>query len=206
MPDRACISMCPCRTVTGATCCRGGGGALVGPAIRTRLGGLRATMGESMLVFAPHANSWRRFANAKLCAGVAHLGGEQPLGRAAHPRGRYRARRIEHRPAGVDANPYLVAATVLAGIRHGLAQRIDPGPETTGNGYAARAPQIPARLAQRDRAAQGSAFLKSRWARTCTAPSVRSRRRNMPAWRARSRMWTTIFICTRSESVSRRRS
>jgi glutamine synthetase len=27
------------------------------------LGGLRATMGESMLVFAPHANSWRRFAS-----------------------------------------------------------------------------------------------------------------------------------------------
>src|SRR5690606_11546710 len=27
------------------------------------LGGLRATMGESMLVFAPHLNSWRRFAN-----------------------------------------------------------------------------------------------------------------------------------------------
>ena len=36
---------------------------------------------------------------------------------------------------GVDANPYLVAATVLAGIRHGLDGRIDPGPETTGNGY-----------------------------------------------------------------------
>jgi glutamine synthetase len=30
-----------------------------------------------------------------------------------------------------------VAATVLAGIRKGLAERIDPGPETTGNGYAA---------------------------------------------------------------------
>ena len=27
------------------------------------LGGLRGTMGESMLIFAPHANSWRRFAS-----------------------------------------------------------------------------------------------------------------------------------------------
>ena len=32
-------------------------------AILHAIGGLRATMGESMLVFAPHANSWRRFAS-----------------------------------------------------------------------------------------------------------------------------------------------
>ena len=44
-------------------------------------------------------------------------------------------RRIEHRPSGVDANPYLVAATVLAGIAKGLDEKLDPGPETTGNGY-----------------------------------------------------------------------
>ena len=61
------------------------------------------------------------------------------------PAGDIRARRIEHRPAGVDSNPYLVAATVLAGIRHGLKHQIDPGPETTGDGYAngADAPAIP---------------------------------------------------------------
>jgi glutamine synthetase len=35
----------------------------------------------------------------------------------------------------VDANPYLVAATVLAGVRKGMREQIDPGPETTGNGY-----------------------------------------------------------------------
>ena len=45
------------------------------------------------------------------------------------------SRRIEHRPAGVDTNPYLVAATVLAGIAKGLDEELDPGPETTGNGY-----------------------------------------------------------------------
>ncbi|NCO17164.1 MAG: glutamine synthetase, partial [Alphaproteobacteria bacterium] len=32
------------------------------PTILHALGGLRATMAEAMLVFAPHANSWRRFA------------------------------------------------------------------------------------------------------------------------------------------------
>ena len=37
-------------------------------------------------------------------------------------------RRIEHRVAGADANPYLVAAAVLAGIHHGITQRCEPGP------------------------------------------------------------------------------
>jgi glutamine synthetase len=78
------------------------------------------------------------------------------------PAGDIKARRIEHRPAGVDANPYLVAATVLAGIRHGLQHKIDPGPETTGNGYADAqdAPPIPVDWRQAIEAATASAFLK----------------------------------------------
>jgi glutamine synthetase len=78
------------------------------------------------------------------------------------PAGDIRARRIEHRPSGVDANPYLVAATVLAGIRHGLANRIDPGPETTGNGYEAGPEHtgIPSDWKSAIDAAKRSAFLK----------------------------------------------
>jgi glutamine synthetase len=36
--------------------------------------------------------------------------------------------RIEHRVAGADANPYLVLASILAGIHHGLTERCEPGP------------------------------------------------------------------------------
>lgn len=131
--------------------------------IRHAIGGLRATMGESMLVFAPHANSWRRFA-AQSYAPVSPTWGVNNRSVALRiPAGDIRARRIEHRPAGVDANPWLVAATVLAGIRHGLDRRLDPGPETTGNGYAEApdAPPIPADWRSAIVAAQGSEFLKS---------------------------------------------
>jgi glutamine synthetase len=130
--------------------------------IRHAIGGLRATMGESMLVFAPHANSWRRFA-AQSYAPVSPTWGVNNRSVALRiPAGDIRARRIEHRPAGVDANPYLVAATVLAGIRHGLAHRIDPGPETTGNGYAGApdAPAIPVDWRTAIEAAKASAFLR----------------------------------------------
>lgn len=127
------------------------------------LGGLRATMGESMLVFAPHANSWRRFASQSYAPVSPTWGVNNRSVALRIPAGDIKARRIEHRPAGVDANPYLVAATVLAGIRHGLQHKIDPGPETKGNGYqdGEDAPVIPDDWRSAITAAQRSEFLKS---------------------------------------------
>lgn len=109
------------------------------PNLLHALGGLGATMAESMLVFAPHANSWRRFVSQSY-APVAPTWGVNNRSVALRvPAGEVKARRIEHRPSGVDANPYLVAATVLAGIARGLEEKLDPGPETTGNGYESTA-------------------------------------------------------------------
>jgi glutamine synthetase len=130
------------------------------PAILHALGGLRATMAESMLVFAPHANSWRRFASNSYAPISPTWGVNNRSVALRIPAGDIKARRIEHRPAGVDANPYLVAATVLASIRHGLAHRIDPGPETTGNGYDAEGPPMPTDWHQAIDAATASTFLK----------------------------------------------
>ncbi len=128
--------------------------------IRHALGGLRLTMGESMLVFAPHANSWRRFANQSYAPVSPTWGVNNRSVALRIPAGDIRARRIEHRPAGVDANPYLVAATVLAGVRRGLEHRIDPGPETSGNGYEAdSALVIPVDWRSAIAAAEASAFL-----------------------------------------------
>jgi glutamine synthetase len=125
------------------------------------LGGLRATMGESMLVFAPHANSWRRFASQSYAPVSPSWGVNNRSVALRIPAGDIKARRIEHRPAGVDANPYLVAATVLAGIRTGLANKVDPGPETTGNGYEGEdGLAIPVDWRGAIEAARGSAFLK----------------------------------------------
>jgi glutamine synthetase len=130
------------------------------PVLLHALGGLRATMGEAMLVFAPHANSWRRFVGQSY-APVAPTWGVNNRSVALRiPAGDIRARRIEHRPAGVDANPYLVATTVLAGIRHGLRHQIDPGPETTGNGYAKDGPPMPVDWRAAIDAAKASDFLR----------------------------------------------
>jgi glutamine synthetase len=119
-------------------------------------------MSESMLVFAPHANSWRRFVSQSY-APVAPTWGVNNRSVALRvPAGDAKNRRIEHRPSGVDANPYLVAATVLAGIVKGLDEGLDPGPETTGNGYEAAVTRttMPVDWRAAIEAARASDFLK----------------------------------------------
>ncbi len=125
------------------------------------IGGLSSTMAESMLVFAPHANSWRRFVSQSY-APIAPTWGVNNRSVALRiPESDARARRIEHRPSGVDANPYLVATTVIAGIGKGMDERLDPGPQTTGNGYeTAMSSAMPADWRSAIEAASASAFLK----------------------------------------------
>ncbi|MDX8496661.1 glutamine synthetase family protein [Mesorhizobium sp. VK22B] len=133
------------------------------PTLLNALGGLIHTMAESMLVFAPHANSWRRFVSQSY-APVAPTWGVNNRSVALRvPAGDAKNRRIEHRPSGVDANPYLVAATVLAGIIKGLDEGLDPGTETTGNGYeqATEASTMPADWRAAIEAARHSDFLKA---------------------------------------------
>jgi glutamine synthetase len=126
------------------------------------LGGLVTTMAESMLVFAPHANSWRRFVSQSY-APIAPTWGVNNRSVALRvPAGDAKNRRIEHRPSGVDANPYLIGATVLAGIAKGLEERLDPGPETRGNGYEnadTAQSAMPADWRAAIEAAKASAFL-----------------------------------------------
>lgn len=132
------------------------------PLLLQALGGLVATMAESMLVFAPHANSWRRFV-AQSYAPVAPTWGVNNRSVALRvPAGDAKNRRIEHRPSGVDANPYLVAATILAGIIKGIEEQLDPGPETTGNGYETDTGDstMPADWRAAIEAAKASAFLR----------------------------------------------
>ncbi len=107
----------------------------VNDTLRHAIGGLIDTMADCMLVFAPHANSWRRFV-ARSYAPLAPTWGCNNRSVAVRvPAGPVSARRFEHRVSGVDANPYLVAAAVLAGVERGLAARLDPGAPVTGNGY-----------------------------------------------------------------------
>lgn len=133
--------------------------AAFAPEMLWAIGGLQATMAESMLVFAPHANSWRRFAVGSYAPIAPTWGVNNRAVALRVPAGDIAARRIEHRPSGVDANPYLVGAAVLAGIRQGLTQKFAATAPVAEYGQAD--PNMPADWRSAIVAAEGSEFLKS---------------------------------------------
>jgi glutamine synthetase len=106
------------------------------PALRHAVGGMRDTLSDAMAIFAPNANSYRRF-RANSYAPVAPTWGVNNRTVSLRvPAGPPSGRHIEHRLSGADANPYLALAAMLAGVHHGLTHKVDPGPPVTGNGYA----------------------------------------------------------------------
>jgi glutamine synthetase len=107
------------------------------------IGGLKAAMAESMLIFAPNANSYRRFRRNSYAPVSASWGINNRTVSLRIPAGAAKACHIEHRPSGADANPYLVMAAILAGMHYGITEKSDPGNPVQGNGYERRAKYIP---------------------------------------------------------------
>jgi glutamine synthetase len=109
------------------------------PPLAHAVGGLKALLGESMAIFAPNANSYRRFRPNSYAPVAPTWGVNNRTVSLRVPAGPPASRHIEHRVAGADANPYLALAALLAGVHHGLTGRIGPGPAVEGDGYAAAA-------------------------------------------------------------------
>jgi glutamine synthetase len=101
--------------------------------LRFAAGGCAALMPESMAIFAPNLNSYRRFAPDMFAPVNRRWGVNNRSAGIRVPAGHNEARRIEHRVAGADANPYLVLAAVLAGVHHGIVNKLDPGAPAVGN-------------------------------------------------------------------------
>jgi glutamine synthetase len=101
--------------------------------LRHAAGGLAALMPESMALFAPNLNDYRRFAPDMFAPVNRRWGINNRSAGLRVPVGPSNARRIEHRCAGADANPYLVMAAVLAGVHYGITNKIDPGSPADGN-------------------------------------------------------------------------
>jgi len=107
--------------------------------LRYAIGGLARVMADSMLLLAPHRNSWRRLQSGVHGPLVPTWGYENRYVAMRIPNGDGASRRIEHRIAGADANPYLVLAAILAGILAGLERREQPEPPTRAGPETPRA-------------------------------------------------------------------
>ena len=126
------------------------------PALRHAVAGLLATMRETQALFAPNANSYRRFQEDSYAPTRPLWGYNNRTTAVRIPAGDGKARRIEHRVAGADANVHLAAAAVLAGMHHGLTRNLDPGAPVEGNGYAEKAEPLPRSWAEALRLFDGS--------------------------------------------------
>jgi glutamine synthetase len=116
------------------------------PALRHAIGGVLESMPAAMAFLCPNVNSYRRF-GAQFCVPNAPSWGLDNRTVALRvPTDSPDALRLEHRVAGADANPYLVMAALLAGVHHGLSNRIEPPAPIEGNAYEQVEPSLPNNL------------------------------------------------------------
>lgn len=113
-------------------------------ALRHAVAGCLAAMPGSTLLFAPHENSYDRLVpNAHAPTGIGWAY-ENRTSAIRIPSSGPKARRIEHRVAGGDVNPYLTVAAVLGAALNGIEDRTLAPPPIRGNAYEQGLAQLPA--------------------------------------------------------------
>jgi glutamine synthetase len=129
--------------------------------LRHAIAGTLASLGDGMAICAPGPNSYRRF-RPEAYVPLHPTWSINNRGSAVRvPASDPANLRIEHRLAGADANPYLVTAWILAGIRSGLEKKVEPPPVTTGNAYEQSGEPLPLQWS-----AAVARFASSEFART----------------------------------------
>lgn len=111
-------------------------------ALRHAVGGALDAMRGCTLMFAPHGNSFARFVDGAHAPTGLCWAYENRTASIRIPGGPNRARRIEHRVAGGDANPYLMLAAILGGAMNGIEDQTAPPAPITGNAYAQTLPRM----------------------------------------------------------------
>lgn len=105
------------------------------PAMGHAVGGMADHLGESMAVFAPNANSWRRIQPGHYAPTDRSWGYNNRTVSFRIPPGDAKARRIEHRSGSADINPYLAIALILSAMAEGVSGQKTSPAMTTGNAY-----------------------------------------------------------------------
>ena len=113
------------------------------PVLRHAIAGCLAAAQDSTLLFAPHANSYDRLVPGAHAPTGLCWAYENRTAAIRVPSGNPAARRIEHRMAGGDINPYLMLAGILGAALIGIEDEMDAPAPITGNAYSIDLPQLP---------------------------------------------------------------
>ena len=168
------------------------GGSAGSETLRAAVAGCLAAMPGSTLIFAPHAGSYDRLVPGAHAPTGAGWGYENRTAAVRIPGGPPAARRIEHRVAGGDINPFLIFAAVLGAAITGIEDGLSPPPPISGNAYEAELPQLAP-----DWESAIDAFESDPWIARILAPDlirnlVMTKRQELEMMRARpaGRHWT----------------
>lgn len=112
--------------------------------LRSAIAGCLAAMPASTLVFAPHGSSYDRFTPGAHAPTGIGWGYENRTTAIRVPAGDPKARRIEHRVAGGDINPYLMLSVVLGAALMGMEDKLAAPAPVKGSAYEADLAQLPA--------------------------------------------------------------
>ncbi|WP_372603441.1 glutamine synthetase family protein [Actibacterium sp.] len=116
--------------------------------LRHAIAGCLQAIPGSGLLFAPHGNSYDRLVpGAHAPTGICWAY-ENRTAAVRVPGGPAAARRIEHRVAGGDINPYLMLAGILGAALIGLEDKLTPPDPVSGNAYEMDLPQMPGTWAE----------------------------------------------------------
>lgn len=113
------------------------------PLLAQAVAGCLRAMPDSMLLFAPHLNSYRRFRRGTHAPLAACWGYENRTAAIRVPADTPEATRIEHRVAGADAHPHLAIAAMLAGMLEGIEGALEVPEPLQGNAYDESAERLP---------------------------------------------------------------
>jgi glutamine synthetase len=117
--------------------------------------GQLACLRELTLFFAPHVNSYKRFAPGSF-APTAVAWGHDNRTCSMRVVGHGQSLRVENRLPGADVNPYLALAAMIAAGLHGIDNGVELEPPYEGNAYESDKPRVPHNLyAARDLFAGG---------------------------------------------------
>ncbi len=106
------------------------------------IAGQIACMEELTLFYAPHVNSYKRFAPGSF-APTAIAWGRDNRTCSLRVVGHGEALRVENRLPGADVNPYLALSAMIAAGLHGIENELTLEPVFEGNAYESDKPRVP---------------------------------------------------------------
>ena len=109
------------------------------------IAGQLACMRELTLLYAPHVNSYKRFAAGSFAPTAVAWGNDN---RTCSIRvvGHGEALRLENRLPGADVNPYLALSAMIAAGLHGIDSELSLEPPMDGNAYTSDKPHVPSNM------------------------------------------------------------